>query len=301
MSKEVIPELSYIDIKDGNKDALNKLKGALTEYGFFSITDHGLDPDLLKDSYKVSQEFFNLDVDIKNNYAYPENAGARGYTPYGKETALGEITPDQKEFWHHGPNIDSSYDSRIHKNIEVKEIKNFNNHFNNLFIAINELGMDVLKIIAVMLNKDSNFFDPWAAKGNSLLRLIHYPPVTNNSNKLRARAHEDINLITLLVGAEESGLEVKSKKGTWVPIKASSNAIVCNIGDMMQLVTDGLLLSTTHRVISYPESQSKSRYSMPFFLHPSPDIILKSIFDETDEGVLADDFLTERLKAIKLY
>ena len=152
-----------------------------------------------------------------------------------------------------------------------------------------------------MLNKDSNFFDPWAAKGNSLLRLIHYPPVTNNSNKLRARAHEDINLITLLVGAEESGLEVKSKKGTWVPIKASSNAIVCNIGDMMQLVTDGLLLSTTHRVISYPESQSKSRYSMPFFLHPSPDIILKSIFDETDEGVLADDFLTERLKAIKLY
>ena len=301
MSNEIIPELSYIDIKDGNKEALRQLKNALTEYGFFSITNHGLDTDLLKESYKLSKDFFDLDVNIKNQYAYPQNAGARGYTPYGKETALGEVTPDQKEFWHHGPTIDSSFDSRIHKNIEVEEIENFNDNFNNLFNAINNLGMDVLKIIAVMLNQNPNFFDSWTYKGNSLLRLIHYPPVTNNVNNLRARAHEDINLITLLVGAEESGLEVKSKKGNWVPIKASTNAIVCNIGDMMQLVTDGMLLSTTHRVISYPESQSKSRYSMPFFLHPSPDIVLKSIFNNNDDGVLADDFLTERLKAIKLY
>ena len=177
----------------------------------------------------------------------------------------------------------------------------FNNNFDELFIAINTLGMDVLRVIAVILNKEPSFFDSWAIKGNSLLRLIHYPPVTDDSNNLRARAHEDINLITLLVGAEESGLEVKSKKGEWIPIKASSNAIVCNIGDMMQLVTDGMLLSTTHRVINYSNSRSKSRYSMPFFLHPAPNIVLKSIFNDDDKGVLADEFLNERLKAIKLY
>tara|TARA_B100000768_G_scaffold181016_1_gene202565 strand:+ start:61 stop:966 length:906 start_codon:yes stop_codon:yes gene_type:complete len=301
MSNQVIPELSYLDIKDGNKEALVELKNALTEYGFFSITDHGLNPELLANSYNLSKEFFDLSVDSKVKYAFPQNAGARGYTPFGKETALGEVTPDQKEFWHHGPNTDQSYDSRIHTNINVEEITEFNNNFDELFLAINGLGMNVLKIIALLLNQDSNFFDPWTNKGNSLLRLIHYPPVTNDTNNLRARAHEDINLITLLVGAEESGLEVKSKKGDWIPIKASSNAIVCNIGDMMQLVTDGMLLSTTHRVINYPGSKSKSRYSIPFFLHPAPNIVLKSIFNEEDEGVLADDFLNERLKAIKLY
>ena len=301
MSKQLIPELSYLDIKDGNKEALKELKNALTEYGFFSIIDHGLDTELLKNSYAYSKKFFDLPVEEKSKYAFPQNAGARGYTPFGKETALGEATPDQKEFWHHGPNIDSSYDSRIHTNINVNEIVGFNDNFDQLFNAINKLGMDVLKIIALLLNKDANFFDSWAIKGNSLLRLIHYPPVTNDSNNLRARAHEDINLITLLVGAEESGLEVKSKNGEWIPIKASSNAIVCNIGDMMQLVTDGMLLSTTHRVINYTNSRSKSRYSMPFFLHPAPNITLKSIFNEDDKGVLADDFLNERLKAIKLY
>ncbi len=301
MSKQLIPELSYLDIKDGNKEALKELKNALTEYGFFSIIDHGLDTELLKNSYAYSKKFFDLPVEEKSKYAFPQNAGARGYTPFGKETALGEVTPDQKEFWHHGPNIDSSYDSRIHTNINVNEIVGFNDNFDQLFNAINKLGMNVLKIIALLLNKEANFFDSWTIKGNSLLRLIHYPPVTNDSNNLRARAHEDINLITLLVGAEESGLEVKSKNGEWIPIKASSNAIVCNIGDMMQLVTDGILLSTTHRVINYTNSRSKSRYSMPFFLHPAPNITLKSIFNEDDEGVLADDFLNERLKAIKLY
>ena len=301
MSKQLIPELSYLDIKDGNKDALKELKNALTEYGFFSIINHGLEKELLENSYAYSKKFFDLPVEEKSKYAFPQNAGARGYTPFGKETALGEVTPDQKEFWHHGPNIDSSYDSRIHTNINVNEIVGFNDNFDQLFNAINKLGMDVLKIIALLLNKEANFFDSWAIKGNSLLRLIHYPPVTNDSNNLRARAHEDINLITLLVGAEESGLEVKSKNGEWIPIKASSNAIVCNIGDMMQLVTDGMLLSTTHRVINYTNSRSKSRYSMPFFLHPAPNITLKSIFNEDDKGVLADDFLNERLKAIKLY
>ena len=133
------------------------------------------------------------------------------------------------------------------------------------------------------------------------MRLIHYPPVEGSSNLLRARAHADINLITLLVGAEEAGLEVQSKDNNWIPVSANSNAIVCNIGDMMQLITDGHLKSTPHRVIEYNKGKSKSRFSMPFFLHPAPGVVLKSIFRDDDEGVLAHDFLEERVKAIKLY
>jgi len=134
-----------------------------------------------------------------------------------------------------------------------------------------------------------------------VLRLIHYPPVQDQSNSLRARAHEDINLITLLVGAEESGLEVQNTQGEWIPIEAESKSIVCNIGDMMQLVTRNKLKSTTHRVVDYNLGEPKSRYSMPFFLHPSPNIELCSIVDESPESISAHDFLEERLKAIKLY
>jgi isopenicillin N synthase-like dioxygenase len=226
--------------------------------------------------------------------------GARGYTPFGKETALGETTPDMKEFWHHGPAIDDSFDSRIAPNIDVAEIPEFNSQFDELFDDLNILGMKVLSAIAVILHKEPNFFDAWVTKGNSLLRLLHYPPVSDPSNIFRARAHADINLITLLVGAEESGLEVKNSDGNWVPIEAKSKSIVCNIGDMMQLVTRQKLKSTPHRVVDHNASGS-SRYSMPFFLHPSPEVELRSIVDESSESISAHDFLEERLKAIKLY
>ena len=145
-----------------------------------------------------------------------------------------------------------------------------------------------------------NYFNTWVEKGNSLLRMIHYPP-SDNSNIYRAREHADINLITLLIGANERGLEVKSKDSSWIKIQAEDDDIVCNIGDMLQLVTDGLLKSTPHRVIKYKDQSSSSRYSIPFFLHPSPNVMLKSVFNDDDDGVLADDFLNDRLKAIKLY
>jgi len=206
-----------------------------------------------------------------------------------------------KEFWHHGPQVNESFDSRIASNIKVNEIPDFNKGFDELFLALHNLGMEVLKAIALILDKDQNFFIPWVQKGNSVLRLIHYPPVEDKSNSLRARAHEDINLITLLVGAEESGLEVQNSKGEWIPIEAESKSIVCNIGDMMQLVTRNRLKSTTHRVVDYNSLQPKSRYSMPFFLHPSPDIELCSIVDDSKDSISAHDFLEERLKAIKLY
>ena len=290
-----------LDIQQRDTETISQLKLALTMHGFFTITDHGIADEVLKSSYKLSKDFFSLQEDVKNSYAHPEKAGARGYTPYGKETAVGETTPDLKEFWHHGPVIDDSYDSKISENIIVSEIPGFNDQFDILFNQLNLLGMKVLSAIAVILGKEPNFFDEWAHKGNSILRLIHYPPVEDSSNILRARAHEDINLITLLVGAEESGLEVQNPEGDWIPIAAKSKSIVCNIGDMMQLVTRSQLKSTSHRVIDNNAGSSSSRYSMPFFLHPSPEVELRSIVDDSTESISAHDFLEERLRAIKLY
>ena len=299
--KNLIPELSFKDIEAGDVNAVNALNAALHDHGFFSIVEHGLSTSVLDSCYDSSKKFFELDVDIKKKYHNPKLKGARGYTPIGIETAVGEKIADQKEFWHHGPVTDDSFDASIPENIYIEELPEFNTSFDNLFSELNSIGLRVLKVIAKSLELPIDYFVKWAEKGNSLLRPIHYPPVHDLSNIHRARAHEDINLITLLVGAEEGGLEVLNKNNEWIKVKPSSNAIVCNIGDMMQLVTEKKLKSTTHRVVQYSDQECKSRYSIPFFLHPSPSTNLKSIFNDDDKGVLADDFLNERLKAIKLY
>ena len=295
-----IPKLSLDRLLKNDDESLNLLSNALSNHGFFVITNHEIPHTLFNKAYKYSEKFFNLDTALKNKYSFRENAGARGYTPFGKETALGETVPDLKEFWHHGPVIDESYDSRIMKNIYVNEIDEFNIVFDELFNQMNNLGAKLLSSISLTLGLDADFFNTSTDKGNSLLRLIHYPP-SNNENIYRAREHADINLITLLIGANEPGLEVKDKSGNWIPVSSSYDDIVCNIGDMMQLITDKRLKSTPHRVMKYKTDEMKSRYSIPFFMHPSPDTILKSVFNDEDKGVLAHDFLDERLKAIKLY
>jgi isopenicillin N synthase-like dioxygenase len=295
-----IPKLSLNNLLKNDDHSLDLLSNALSNHGFFIITDHKIPHSLFNKAYKYSEKFFNLDTSVKNEYSFRENAGARGYTPFGKETALGETVPDLKEFWHHGPIIDDSYDKRIMNNIYVNEIDEFNTVFDELFNEMNTLGARLLSSISLTLGLDENFFNTSTSKGNSLLRLIHYPP-SNNENIYRAREHADINLITLLIGANEPGLEVKDKSGNWIPVSSSYDDIVCNIGDMMQLITDKRLKSTPHRVIKYKTDEMKSRYSIPFFMHPSPDTILKSVFNDEDKGVLAHDFLDERLKAIKLY
>ena len=295
-----IPKLSLDSLLKNNDQSLEMLSNALSNHGFFIITDHKISYSLFNKAYEYSEKFFNLDTSVKSKYSFRESAGARGYTPFGKETALGETVPDLKEFWHHGPVIDDSYDERIMKNIYVNEIDEFNAVFDELFNEMNSLGAQLLSSISLTLGLDANFFNTSTSKGNSLLRLIHYPP-SNNENIYRAREHADINLITLLIGANEPGLEVKDKSGNWIPVSSSYDDIVCNIGDMMQLITDKKLKSTPHRVIKYKTDEMKSRYSIPFFMHPSPDTILKSVFNEEDKGVLAHDFLDERLKAIKLY
>ena len=300
MNKQ-IPELSFVDIEKGDSNSINILSDALEDHGFFSITEHGLSNELVDNCYQLSKQFFNLEYEIKNKYSSVGSKGARGYTPKGIETAVGENVPDQKEFWHHGPVVDDTFDQKIPKNIIIEEMPEFNKYYDELYLELHKIGSRVLSVIALSLEIDKNFFTPWIEKGNSLLRSIHYPPVDSNLNPHRARAHEDINLITLLIGAEEGGLEVLNKDGSWIKVSPSSEAIVCNIGDMMQLVTDKKLKSTTHRVIQDKLTESKPRYSIPFFLHPAPSINLKSIFRDSDEGILANDFLDQRLKEIKLY
>ena len=296
-----VPELSFKDIEKGDSFSINILKEALAAHGFFSITDHGLSQDLIDKCYRCSKDFFDLNYEIKNEYSSIGSKGARGYTPKGIETAVGEKIADQKEFWHHGPKVDKTFDKKIPENLSISELPDFNKNFDELYSELHKIGSRVLSVISLSLGLDKDFFTPWIEKGNSLLRSIHYPPVDGNTNPHRARAHTDINLITLLIGAEEGGLEVLNKDGSWIKVEPSSNAIVCNIGDMMQLVTDKSLVSTTHRVIQDIKAKSKPRYSIPFFLHPAPSVLLKSVFNENDKGVLADDFLDERLKAIKLY
>jgi isopenicillin N synthase-like dioxygenase len=299
--KNTIPELSFKEIEKGDSFSINLLSEALSDHGFFSITQHGLSKGLVDSCYKSSKAFFDLDYQIKNTYSSVGSKGARGYTPKGIETAVGEKIADQKEFWHHGPLIDETYDKNIPENLNISQVPEFNKHFDQLYIELHNIGSRVLSVIALSLGLDQNYFNSWVDKGNSLLRSIHYPPVETKSNPHRARAHEDINLITLLIGAEEGGLEVLSKDGSWIKVEPSTDAIVCNIGDMMQLVTDKRLKSTTHRVIQDEVVESKPRYSIPFFLHPAPSINLKSIFRDNDEGILANDFLNQRLKEIKLY
>ena len=300
MNKQ-IPELSFVDIEKGDSNSINILSDALEDHGFFSITEHGLSNELVDKCYQLSKRFFDLEYEIKKKYSSVGSKGARGYTPKGIETAVGENVPDQKEFWHHGPVVDDTFDQKIPKNIIIEEMPEFNKYYDELYLELHKIGSRVLSVIALSLEIDKNFFTPWIEKGNSLLRSIHYPPVDSNLNPHRARAHEDINLITLLIGAEEGGLEVLNKDGSWIKVSPSSEAIVCNIGDMMQLVTDKKLKSTTHRVIQDKLTESKPRYSIPFFLHPAPSINLKSIFRDSDEGILANDFLDQRLKEIKLY
>ena len=296
----MIPKISLKNLINNDELTLTALSEALTNHGFFVITDHQIPHSLFNQAYEFSEKFFNLPIKNKQSYSFREFAGARGYTPFGKETALGETVPDLKEFWHHGPIIDKTFDNRIMKNIHVNEIKDFNEVFDELFAEMNTLGSKLLSSISLTLDLPINFFDESTKKGNSLLRLIHYPP-SNNQNMFRAREHADINLITLLIGANEPGLEVKDKSRAWIPVSSSYEDIVCNIGDMMQLITDNRLKSTPHRVVKYKTDEIKSRYSIPFFMHPSPDTVLKSVFNIEDKGVLAHDFLDERLKAIKLY
>ena len=288
-----------------------KLGNAFEEIGFISLKNHFLSEDLMNSLYAEVKQFFDLPKSTKQQYEVPELHGQRGYTSFGKEQAVGHKKADLKEFWHFGqepqPGLDFTKD--YHKNIQVKELENFNNVGDKAFKMLEKTGQTLLRAIALHLDLEENYFDQWTSFGNSILRPIHYPPITSEpDDAIRAGAHGDINLITLLMGASTGGLQVLNKQEKWVDATPNKNELVINVGDMLERLTNNKLRSTIHRVVNPPkESWHEPRYSIPFFMHPRLDMPLNCLEECIDQqnpkaydDITAGDFLFERLKAIGL-
>ena len=283
-----IPSVSLQSLVSNDSDVITNLENNLENIGFFILKDHGLNLNLVRDAFSLSKDLFNLPYDVKKKYHVEGSNGARGYTPYGIETALNENVPDQKEFWHQG----STTNKQLMPNLYIEELNEFN-FIDDLYREFENTGLEILRAIAKFnITYNCDIVDS-AVNGNSILRLIHYP-ATEGGNEHRARAHNDVNLITLLIGGNEAGLEAQDRQGNWVSCNCSEDEIICNIGDMLELISNKKLKSTTHRVVA-KGNESKSRYSIPFFLHPRPEVVL-----DQSSGLTADEFLTKRLQDIKL-
>jgi isopenicillin N synthase-like dioxygenase len=291
---------------------VGELGAAYREWGFAGIRNHGIAQPLIDDAYAVFKAFFALPEETKKQYHVPGGGGARGYTPFGVETAKGAKHFDLKEFWHIGREIpdDSRYRDVMPPNLWPSEVDGFREKGYALYQALDQLGAQVLSALALHIGLPERWFADKTDSGNSILRPIHYPPITaDDVPNERAGAHEDINLITLLVGASAAGLEVKSREGEWVPFTSDADTIVVNIGDMLQRLTNHVYPSTTHRVVNPPGDQARQpRYSVPFFLHPNPDFridVLPSTITVDNpsrypEPITAQGYLEERLREIKL-
>ena len=287
------------------------LGASFARYGFAVISEHGLDQAGIDAAVEDAKAFFALPEAVKAKYKLPGVFGQRGYTPFGIETAKGEAHFDLKEFWHVGRELpaDHPYRARMPDNVWPAEIPSFEAHELWLYRALEALGDKVLEAIAVYLRLERGFFASTTRDGNSVLRLLHYPPAPFDGPNIRAGAHEDINTITLLLGAEEAGLQVKDRDGAWLPINPAPGGVVCNIGDMLQRLTNRVLPSTTHRVVNPPpERRGVARYSTPFFLHFAPDYLIETLAgcitperpDRYPVPITANDYLEERLREIKL-
>ncbi|HET6435655.1 MAG TPA: 2-oxoglutarate and iron-dependent oxygenase domain-containing protein [Xanthomonadaceae bacterium] len=288
------------------------LGAAYREWGFAGIRGHGIPQQLIDEAYDAFARFFALPEETKRKYHVPGGGGARGYTPFGVETAKGAQHHDLKEFWHVGREIprDSKYAAVMPPNLWPEEVPGFREAASGLYGALDALGSRVLAALALHIGLPEDYFADKTDSGNSILRPIHYPPITTpDVPNVRAGAHEDINLITLLVGASSEGLEVLSRKGQWVPFTADADTIVVNIGDMLQRLTNHVYPSTTHRVVNPPGDKARQpRYSTPFFLHPNPDFVIDVLPScvtadnpsRYPEPITAQGYLEERLREIKL-
>jgi isopenicillin N synthase-like dioxygenase len=302
-----------LDARNAESDKFaQEISAAYEEYGFVIIQNHGIDRKLIDRSLDCFREFFARPAEEKLRYKIPNGGGARGYTAFGVETAKDSKHSDLKEFWHVGRELPPGhpFNAVMAPNIWVDSIPGFREATLGLYEAFDALGRRLLAPIARSVNLPPNFFDDKVNLGNSVLRVIHYPPMQPEPTpSVRAGAHEDINVITLLLGAEEPGLEVMSRKGEWLPINPPPGSLVCNVGDMLQRLTNKHLRSTTHRVVNPPrERASNARYSLPFFLHFNPDFLIRTLPQYIDarhpdlfpEPINAHDFLQERLREIKL-
>jgi len=304
-----------LDIRryDTDRDAfVAELGAAYREWGFAGISGHGIAPSLIDRAYAAFRKLFALPAEVKMKYHLKGSGGARGYTPFGVETAKDSQYPDLKEFWHIGREIrrDTAYAEVMAPNVWPSEVPEFRPCGYGLYDALDKLGSRVLRALALHIDLPEAYFDDKTNFGNSILRPIHYPPITApDIPNVRAGAHEDINLITLLVGASAQGLEVRSRTGEWVPFTADADTIVVNIGDMLQRLTNHVYPSTTHRVVNPPgENAREPRYSVPFFLHPNPDFVIDVLPSCVDaehpnrypQPITAHEYLQERLREIKL-
>ena len=286
------------------------------EYGFAIIRDHGIPQRLIEDAEAKAKLFFALPEEVKRSYLIAGGGGARGYTAFGVETAKGGTASDLKEFWHVGRELAAGHKFRevMADNIWPSEIPEFKETFLALYDAFDAAGLKILRAVARYLGVDEEYFTDTVRDGNSVMRLLHYPPVDKvlasegGGNHIRAGAHEDINTITLLLGAEEAGLELQTRDGRWLPVSPKPGELVVNIGDMLQRLTNGRLRSTSHRVVNpAPDRASKARYSMPFFLHFRPDFMIEALPGTVAAGeapkwppISSHEYLQERLREIKL-
>lgn len=291
---------------------VDELGAAYREWGFAGIRHHGIAQTQIEAAYATFQAFFALPESVKRQYHVPGGGGARGYTPFGVETAKGSKYFDLKEFWHIGREIaeGSPYREFMPPNLWPSEVSQFQSVGYGLYQALDALGSQVLSSLALHIGLPEQYFADKTNIGNSILRPIHYPPITTDDvPNVRAGAHEDINLITLLVGASAEGLEVLSHQGEWVPFTADADTIVVNIGDMLQRLTNHVYPSTTHRVVNPPGAKARlPRYSTPFFLHPNPDFVIDVLPScitpdnpsRYPQAITAEGYLQERLREIKL-
>ncbi len=310
-----IPVVDLSDFISGDaqrkKIFVAQLGKAFEEVGFVAVKNHGVPAELIGSLYKNVQQFFSLPSEKKKNFEIPELAGQRGYTSFGKEHAKGSDAPDLKEFFQYGQIVPSNHKLKAEypDNVKVEEVPGFDDTLFKAYRAFEKSGKYLLQAIALYLGLDESYFDDFVEEGNSIVRAIHYPPITSEpKSAIRAEQHEDINLITLLVGASADGLQILTKNNDWVGVTSLPDQIVVNVGDMLQRLTNNKLKSTTHRVVNPPrELWHTSRFSIPFFLHPKSAMslaILSNCIDEKHkkayEDITAGNYLDERLKEIGL-
>jgi isopenicillin N synthase-like dioxygenase len=306
-------KIPSVDLNDFLSDDLQKkslfvntIGSAFQEIGFCAVRGHFLDDQLVKRLYDEIKLFFDLPADIKKKYEHPEFSGQRGYVSFGKESAKGSKHGDLKEYWHFGQYVseDESNKYNYFPNIKVDELPEFNRVGEEVYKTLEKTAKYVLRALALYLKIDENYFDNYIHNGNSILRPIHYPPIMEDPKEaVRAAAHGDINLITLLMGAHGKGLQVQKTNGDWIDAVASKDELMINIGDMLSRHTNNVLKSTVHRVVN-PDREllKKSRYSIPFFMHPVSEMKLNVLesticdeFPKAYDDITAGEFLEERL------
>lgn len=306
--------VATVSLADYDKDPArfaDELGHSFVDYGFAIVRDHGIPQDLIDQAEEMSKKFFALPDDVKRSYLIAGSGGARGYTAFGVETAKGAKAHDLKEFWHVGRDLPEGHPFRAHMgdNVWPDEVPGFKEVFQKLYAEFDKAGGKLLRAIATFLKIDEDYFIDTVRDGNSVMRLLHYPPQNEPTGEhIRAGAHEDINTITLLLGAEEAGLQLQTKDGRWLDVKPKPGELAINIGDMLQRLTNGYLRSTSHRVINpTPDRASNARYSMPYFLHFRSDFMIEALPSTVPAGeepkwapITADDYLQERLREIKL-